>query len=132
MNERVIRCAKALATTLERLLAFGILLGVVVFAFQSTIALTGMDWRSTEVFYELMYRVLLLVIGVELIRTLVTHDLMAVLELLAFVVAQDAEARTAHRGHSFGRRSLCGPTGCASIPASFPRGRAEAGRRREE
>ena len=35
MNERVIRCAKALATTLERLLAFGILLGVVVFAFQS-------------------------------------------------------------------------------------------------
>ncbi len=88
MNERVIRCAKVLATALERLLAFGILLGVVVFAFQSTIALTGMDWRSTEAFYELMYRVLLLVIGVELIRTLVTHDLMAVLELLAFVVAR--------------------------------------------
>ena len=75
MNERVIRCAKALATTLERLLAFGILLGVVVFAFQSTFAVTGMDWRSTEAFYELMDRVLLLVIGVELIRPLVTHDL---------------------------------------------------------
>ena len=43
MNERVIRYAKALATALERLLAFGILLGVVVFALQTTIALTGMD-----------------------------------------------------------------------------------------
>jgi hypothetical protein len=88
MNERVIWYAKVLATTLERLLAFGILLGVIVFAFQSAIALTDMDWRSTEAFYELIYRVLLLVIGVELIRTLVTHDLMAVLELLAFVVAR--------------------------------------------
>jgi hypothetical protein len=47
-----------------------------------------MDWRLTETFYELIYRVLLLVIGVELVRTLVTHDLRAVLELLAFVVAR--------------------------------------------
>ena len=38
-----------------------------------------------ETFYELIGRILLLVIGVELIRTLVTHDLTAVLELLAFV-----------------------------------------------
>ena len=50
--------------------------------------LGGMAWSRTETFYELIYRVLLLVIGVELIRTLVTHDLSAVLELLAFVVAR--------------------------------------------
>jgi hypothetical protein len=36
----------------------------------------------------LIYRVLLLVIGVELVRTLVTHELRAILELLAFVVAR--------------------------------------------
>ena len=36
----------------------------------------------------MIYRVLILVIGVELIRTLVTHDLGAVLELLAFVIAR--------------------------------------------
>lgn len=88
MDERVIRSAKVLATSLERLLAFGILLGTIVFVVHSTIALAGMDWRSTETFYELIYRTLLVVIGVELIRTLVTHDLMAVLELLAFVVAR--------------------------------------------
>jgi hypothetical protein len=36
----------------------------------------------------MIYRVLILVIGVELICTLVTHDLGAVLELLAFVIAR--------------------------------------------
>jgi hypothetical protein len=88
MSERAIRYAKELATGLERLLAFGILIGVIVFAFKSVVTLIDMDWSSTETFYELIYRVLLLVISVELIRTLVTHDLMAVLELLAFVVAR--------------------------------------------
>src|SRR5262249_11115213 len=43
---------------------------------------------TDETFYELIYRVLLLVIGVELVRTLVTHELRAILELLAFVVAR--------------------------------------------
>ena len=47
-----------------------------------------MDWRVPETFYELIYRVLLLVIGVELVRTLVTHELRAILELLAFIVAR--------------------------------------------
>jgi hypothetical protein len=88
MNDLVLRSAKMLATGLERLLAFGILLGVVAFAYESIVALIQMDWSTTETFYELIYRALLLVISVELIRTLVTHDLMAVLELLAFVVAR--------------------------------------------
>ena len=88
MNERLIWWAKAIATSLERLSALAILVGVIAFAFHSTIVLIEMDWRSTETFYELIYRLLLLIIGVELIRTLVTHDLAAVLELLAFVVAR--------------------------------------------
>ena len=88
MNARVNQLAKAFATILERMLALAILMGIIVFAFQGAIHLMGMDWSNTETFYELIYRVLLLVIGVELIRTLVTHDLSAVLELLAFVVAR--------------------------------------------
>lgn len=47
-----------------------------------------MSWGQTDTFYELIYRVLLLVIAIELVRTLVTHDLRAILELLAFVVAR--------------------------------------------
>jgi len=50
--------------------------------------MAAMDWRLPETFYELIYRVLLLVIGIELVRTLVTHELRAILELLAFVVAR--------------------------------------------
>jgi hypothetical protein len=50
--------------------------------------MAAMDWRLTDTFYELIYRVLLLVIGIELVRTLVTHELRAILELLAFVVAR--------------------------------------------
>ena len=50
--------------------------------------MAAMDWRLTETFYELIYRVLLLAIGVELVRALVTHELRAILELLGFVVAR--------------------------------------------
>ena len=88
MNERVILWAKVIANWLERGLACAIFVGVIVFGFGSAIALAGMDWRDTATLYELIYRVLLLVIGVELIRTLVTHNLGAVLELLAFVIAR--------------------------------------------
>ena len=88
VDERVILWAKAIAKWLERGLALAILVGVIAFAFGSAIALSGMDWRDTATFYEMVYRVLVLVIGVELIRTLVTHDLGAVLELLAFVIAR--------------------------------------------
>ena len=88
VDEHVILWAKAIAKWLERGLALAILVGVIAFAVGSAIALSGMDWRDTATLYELVYRVLLLVIGVELIRTLLTHDLGAVLELLAFVIAR--------------------------------------------
>jgi len=73
---------------LERLLALAVLGGVVVSAIGSARVVAGMDWRTTEAFYDLIYRVLLLGIGLELVRMLVVHDLMAVLELLAFVIAR--------------------------------------------
>ena len=88
VDERVILWAKAIAKWLECGLALAILVGVIAFAFSSAIALSGMDWGDTPTFYEMIYRVLILVIGVELIRTLVTHNLGAVLELLAFVIAR--------------------------------------------
>jgi ABC-type multidrug transport system permease subunit len=88
MDERLKWWTKAIATAFERLLALAILVGVIVFAFQSGTMMAAMSWNSTETFYEFIYRVLLLVIGVELMRTLVTHDLNAILELLALVVAR--------------------------------------------
>ena len=88
MNDLLIRWTNDIATWLERLAALTILAGVVVFTYYSSIEMMAMDWSSIETFYEFIYRLLLLIIGVELMRTLVTHDLNAILELLAFVVAR--------------------------------------------
>ena len=73
---------------LERLLALGVLISVLVALIKGGIFLAGEDWTQKETFYELIYRVLLLVIGLELVRMLITHSLAAVLELLAFVIAR--------------------------------------------
>ena len=88
MSDPVVSWATTISRWLERALAVAILLAVIVFAVSSASVLAGMDWRQTETFYEMIYRVLILVIGIELIRTLVTHDLGAVLELIAFVIAR--------------------------------------------
>jgi len=88
MSDQLFDYCKMIVVWIERTLALAILGGVFVFALYSAPTLAAMDWRLTETFYELVYRVLLLVIGVELVRTLFTHDLRAILELLAFVVAR--------------------------------------------
>mgnify|MGYP001373267814 CR=1 FL=1 len=84
----VVKVFSRVVTASERVMAIAIMAGIIAFAFHSVTAMMGMDWSQNETFYELVYRVLLLVIGLELVRTLITHDLMAVLELLAFVVAR--------------------------------------------
>lgn len=88
MNDHAIRITKLVATALERLLAFAILIGLLIYCYQSSIEMLSWDWSSNETFYQFVYKILLAVIAVELIRTLVTHDLMAILELIAFVVAR--------------------------------------------
>lgn len=88
MSKRIPGYFKTTALWIERSLALVIMGGVFIFAISSMQTMAHMDWQQTETFYELIYRVLLLVIAVELARTLVTHDLRAILELLAFVVAR--------------------------------------------
>ena len=72
----------------EKALAVVVMAGCLVSLVQGARTMAGADWSSTETFYELIYRVLLLVIGLELVRMLITHSLGAVLELLAFVIAR--------------------------------------------
>jgi hypothetical protein len=88
MKDRITPQFGRLVKTLEVILALAVLVGVGAYAVGSTQVLIGADWTTSESFYELIYRVLLLVIGVELVRMLVVHDLLAVLELLAFVIAR--------------------------------------------
>ena len=77
-----------LARILERFLAILVFAGVLYMSVFSVPIMLSMDWSQTETFYELIYRILLAVIGFELICMLITHDLIAVLELLAFVIAR--------------------------------------------
>ncbi len=72
----------------ERILAISLLTGMAVFFVSSVAKMGGVDWANVDTLYELINRILLLVICLELIRTLLTHKLEAVLELLAFVVAR--------------------------------------------
>lgn len=71
-----------------RLLAILIALGLAGFIFYSIPIMLDMNWSETETFYELFYRVLLTAIGIELIHTLVTHDLNAIVEMIAMVIAR--------------------------------------------
>ena len=72
----------------ERILAISILMGMAVFFYSSLTTIGSENWAHVDTLYDLINRILLLVICLELIRTLLTHELEAVLELLAFVVAR--------------------------------------------
>jgi len=73
---------------LEKILGFLVLIFVVISAINSTFVLVGMDWGQTSTFYEMLNRFLILVIGLEFVRLLISYNLNAVLELLAFVIAR--------------------------------------------
>jgi hypothetical protein len=72
----------------ERFLALTIFMGAALFTIFSAFTLHTQDWSQTDTVYDLINRVLLVVIVLELMRTLLTHELEAILELLAFVVAR--------------------------------------------
>lgn len=73
---------------IENFLAFIVLFSVTLYILSSFLFFLNADWQTKEVFYELIYRVLLTTIGLELARMLVTHNFLSILELLAFVVAR--------------------------------------------
>lgn len=80
--------AGSVTMALLLILSSVILIGTVVYAVWSAVYLSHQDWALTETFYDLIYRVLLVVIGIELVRTLITHDLAAIVELVALVIAR--------------------------------------------
>lgn len=88
MHDRIDRLWKVGITVLEKFVAFAVLVGVIAYAIHSVLALSSMDWAVTDTYYDLINRVLAVIIGLELIRMLVSHSIAAVLELLAFVIAR--------------------------------------------
>lgn len=74
--------------SIEIFLAAAVILSVLVYIVASFQTFVNADWNEREVFYDLIYRVLLVTIALELSRMLITHSFLAILELLAFVVAR--------------------------------------------
>lgn len=72
----------------EWALAVFVVAGVIIYLFHNVGFFFSADWTAKETLYELIYRVLLVTIGLELSRMLITHSFLAILELLAFVVAR--------------------------------------------
>jgi hypothetical protein len=75
-------------TIMEKFVALAVIAGVLAYALYSVAVMAGMDWSVTETYYELINRVLAIIIGLELVRMLVSHSIASVLELLAFVIAR--------------------------------------------
>lgn len=73
---------------IELFLAVAVILSVLIYVGTSFQSFVNADWGEREVFYDLIYRVLLVTIALELARMLITHSFLAILELLAFVVAR--------------------------------------------
>lgn len=73
---------------MEKFIAVATVVAVTVYGLHSVQVLIVMDWSATETFYEFINRTLIAVIGLELVRMLVSHSIGAVLEMLAFVIAR--------------------------------------------
>ncbi len=48
----------------------------------------GLDWTAMATLHEIGQRVLLITIGMELVRTLISHELASLVNLLSFVIAR--------------------------------------------
>lgn len=73
---------------LESGLSIIVLIGVVIYFANSLGTLTGLDWSSIDTFYFFVNYILALVVGIELAKLMITHDVFAITNLLTFVVAR--------------------------------------------
>lgn len=73
---------------LESLLAIVVLFGVGAYFVNSFTTINTLDWASIDSFYFFVNYVLALVVGIELAKLMITHDVYAITALLTFVVAR--------------------------------------------
>jgi hypothetical protein len=90
MNKQFRHWIELSITCVEYFIAIVLLLCVVGFTIGIISSIGKLNWQNAELFYEITSHILMLVIGVELVRTLLLHNPEAILELLAFVVARKA------------------------------------------
>lgn len=88
LSDRLSSLNENLVMWLERVIALALLLGVIAFFITTLRMAPRLDWQSLATFHEMGQRVLLMTIGLELVRTLISHDLISIIGLLSFVIAR--------------------------------------------
>lgn len=72
----------------ETLLAAVMFCGVMYFAFEAVIVFSTKDWSSLTTIYELITTVLALLLAFEVVRLIMVHSIIVVIELLLLVIAR--------------------------------------------
>lgn len=88
LGDRISSINEALVKWFERLVAFALLLGVGCFFLATVRIALHLDWGSMASLHEVGQRVLLITIGMELVRTLISHELASLVNLMSFVIAR--------------------------------------------
>lgn len=72
----------------ERIIALALLFAVICFFLATLKMAWGFDWGAMATLHEIGQRILLITIGLELVRTLISHELASLVNLLSFVIAR--------------------------------------------
>ena len=79
---------KKIINAVELFFAAVVVIGVMWFFINSIYLFIELDWSTIEAFYDFINRILIIIVGLELGRLLVTHDMDSISYLLMFVVAR--------------------------------------------
>jgi hypothetical protein len=88
LDERISSINQELVRWCERVIALALLLAVLLFFLATLRTALGVDWNSMATLHELGQRVLMMTIVLELVRTLISHELSSLVNLLSFVIAR--------------------------------------------
>ena len=88
LGDRISSINQELVKWSERVIALALLVAVICFFLATLRMALGVDWSSMTTLHELGQRVLLMTIVLELVRTLISHELASLVNLLSFVIAR--------------------------------------------
>lgn len=88
LGERISSINQELVGWCERIISLALLVGVLCFFLATMRVALGLDWSAMATLHEIGQRVLLMTIGLELVRTLISHELSSLVNLLSFVIAR--------------------------------------------
>ena len=96
LGDRISSINQELVRWCERIIALALLFAVICFFLATLRIAFGLDWSAMATLHEIGQRVLLITIGLELVRTLISHESGFAREFAIFCHCKE-NARTANR-----------------------------------